>query len=184
MMNLIFKIGLILGLGTAPALAVENVEIQNVLQIPPGLQDITNVSSREDNILNYYMERRQSFPKAGVLIEVTQPFLTSLVSYSGLYCEKMIQRDAVLAAHQRWAHQSILFDKPPQQWTQASIDAQLHQYAEMFWQRDLTAEEYALMNDLTHQLSTDLPNKLESDTLLLMSVCAVFGSSFSFLSLQ
>jgi hypothetical protein len=173
---------LLLGAASSVAYGVSRIHFLTVDEMPAALESITNVSSREPEIESFFADRRDGFPKFGTLDEVNAGQLGATLSYSGLYCRKMVERDAGKDPADRFAHSAIPFDRAPTDWAPDVLDRQLDQYASMFWQRALAADERATFRDLANQLTSDLPKEPASAIPLLTSLCGVFGTSFSFLS--
>ncbi|MEK6580282.1 MAG: hypothetical protein AABZ55_13740 [Bdellovibrionota bacterium] len=160
-----------------------SVPIQNVLQIPYALESVTGISSRETEIANFYRDHRVSYPRQGLIDEVSEVFLFSHVSYASLYCKKMIDRDMNLLPEKRWAHRNLDFASTAKSWSQETKRAQLDEYSKMFWQRPMTLEEERGLIELFSKLSDDLPNDAKGTGQILMALCSVFGASFSFLAI-
>lgn len=172
----------LLGAAGSAAYGLSKIHILTVDALPATLESITNVSSRELDIAKYFASKRDSFPKLGVLDEVNVGQLGGQLSYAGLYCRHMIDRDSGQDPAHRWAHAAIPFDQAPADWPASVIDQQLDEYAQMFWQRGLEPDERATLRDLAAQLTADLPRDPSSGPLLLTSLCGVYGTSFRFLS--
>jgi hypothetical protein len=172
----------LIGATSATAFAFSRLRIQTVDQLPATLESITNVSSREPDIEKYFADKRDAFPKIGVLDEVSVAQLSGQLSYAGLYCRKMIERDSGKAPADRWAHAAITFGSAPSDWPPDALDKQLDQYAQMFWQREVDADERALLRGFAADLVAELPREPASSVALLTSLCGIYATSFRALS--
>jgi hypothetical protein len=139
----------------------------------------TNVDGRNQLIRSYYIDRNSTLPQTGKLNELSTLGLATALGLSSLFCDKMINVDSMeMNTANRWVHSSIDFELSPDQAFSPSIKKEiLNTYAELFWQRKLTAEELTIFELMMDDFTANLPKAPASTKLTLVSTCAVFSTS-------
>jgi hypothetical protein len=160
------------------------VRIQNFREIPLGFEAATNFSSRSAGPQNYYNLNFTRFPQLGQIEELTPSALMATVGYGGFFCQGMIDADALLPTNERWAHMAIDFNAAPSALTVAQRQSLIEAYSGLFWQRSPSAEEMTILSDAITEFISVFPNQQSSLKQVLLSVCAVYSSSFEFMRVR
>lgn len=157
--------------------------IKNFLQIPYSFESATGISQKTPDIAGYYSNQKGKLPQKGFLSEINVPGVLTQMSYGSLFCEKLILSDSKLAPTARWVHKQIDFGQKASDWADAKILSVLQEYSEIFWQRDLEADELGIFRTEFSALRSTFPNNVASNQPLLTSICSVFAGSLNFLIL-
>lgn len=176
----------ILGIGMGVAFLAQSavaadVRIKNFRELPLSLEAVTGTSYKGTEIRSFHQARATQFPQYGQLSELGSTFLMAELSYSALFCEAMVVKDSKLSPDKRYAHKNIDFTKGHKQLTSSLQQELIEDYAGMFWGRSLDADEVTILNQLVDDLKAEHPDTAESLRVILIQVCAVYGSSFDFL---
>lgn len=154
--------------------------ITTALEIPGIFSSLTGVSSRYQEMQQYFSSNLPTFPSLGQVAEVTPAFLLAELSYSSLFCKRFVQLERARAPADRWALPAIDFSRPFSQLRDlASLESLLTALALEFWGRPPTADELTTLAQEVEEWASD---PADSEQLMaleptLVDLCSAFLSS-------
>lgn len=159
------------------SLGATNVGMKNFRQIIASLYKITGVSLSDATVLETTTRLRSRLPTNGQVTELSAPMVLAMAEMTGAFCFQFIENDAALPAAQRRAHKLVVFGEGPQSLTPAIRTSVIGEYANLFWQRDPTADETTALNALFDGVTKDAPNQADELKRSLRGVCAAVAGS-------
>lgn len=138
----------------------------------------TQVDPLDPLISSTFATEKMQLPREGVLDELTDAVLLASVRVSRTFCQKLIEKDAVLPPEQRWAHSTVNFSLGPKEAFSTEVrDLLLKRYADLFWTRNLTSTEKVAMDPLFLKLVETAANEPQGTTDVLTMLCVSFAIS-------
>jgi hypothetical protein len=157
--------------------------LKNFRQLNSSLSNVTGVSTADPDVATTFSSVRTRLPQTGAVEEMSSPMLMGMFSLAGIYCRKMINDDSTKPVPIRRVHHDVDFSPGMRRLTQDMRMSVIDEYANLFWQRSLSAEEtqlmYQAMDASTVNQSLSLPDRIS----LLLTTCTIFGSSLEFMIL-
>ncbi len=143
--------------------STETVGIKNFSQYFKSMERITSVqTNKHPEIISYYLANVTRLPKLGRVEEINGPTLMTYVALAGLFCRAEVGQRKGLNETK----------------SEAAIVALIHQYAQLFVDRDARPAEIRALLSLSIEGS---PSKIRKK--LALSFCTAFASSMEFIAL-
>jgi len=158
-----------------------DVRLLNHLELPLTMETSTSVFSRGSEVRKIYDEHINVIPKKGDMSEFSTAYLNFQTKYAASFCGSMIQKDKNKSPVDRWVHQKIDFTKAVVDLTEDEYFYLLEEYAEIFWQRQLSLNEANVFKNQFSMFKTFFQGQGQMDQFLLMN-CITFAGSFAFLT--
>jgi hypothetical protein len=146
------------------------------------LSQVTRVSAMEPEIRKLYLSVMGRLPKTGDSGELKTTTVLAQVSLSGLYCRKMIERDAALTGAlepRRYLHHGIDFGMPAAALPEDRRAQVVGDYASVFWLRDAQPSETVVARGL---MDDALAANGMTTVDALVSTCTLMASSLGLIA--
>ncbi len=154
--------------GTAQAIVVKNFR-----QIAASFYSATGVSMNDPDVAAFVKKTETRLPQVGEIEEISSPAILAITQLAGIFCEKMIATDAAIPlGGRRHTHSQVDFERPARLFTREVKESVVREYADLFWNREVTEEEQA---SLLSTFDTVAPG---ADTLRTLKIlCTTMASS-------
>lgn len=182
MKSLLYSIlALWIGFGQSAHSQTNDYRVNTVFDLPYLLESVTGVNQKETLIRTYFNNNKSKMPHQGSPYELTANFIMAQMTYSSLFCEKMIQNDQSKPPEQRWATKSVDYLKAPQQWIGQPLNDLFSDFSVLFWGRPLDPSERQIMLEEWLDFLTEVPATPQSGPVALAGLCSIYLSSPDFL---
>jgi hypothetical protein len=159
-----------------------DVAVKDFRQIIASYYAVTGVSRADAGLRELVTRLQTRLPMHGTVEEISNPAVLALTEIAGAFCTRVIQNDAAISdPASRRIHRSVDFRLAPRSIPAATRAAVLRDYAQMFWQREATAEELSHLTELFEESAQAAPQTATGTLLALKTVCTTVASSLSFL---
>ncbi len=153
--------------------------VRNFLEIPAFLSRATGVSSGDAEIKSFLQLAQGGFPQKREVNEFGAS-LSSLIALSGLYCKRMVEKDASFTGPsfmRRRTHKDIDFGKGPSLHSEASVLSVIEDETGFFWGRSPSSQELDQFRDYMAEAKKHLPNDRDGSIRFFTSLCLAAAAS-------
>lgn len=160
------------------------LSLKNFREVNAFFANATGISPTQNDIKSAYAGAKARLPLRGQVSEFSSPAVLASIELGGAYCLALINKDKNTAAANRRAHRAIDFTKKPADLKDEDLKSTVEIYANMFWERDLSADEEAAFQSAFTNLKKSSPATAAGTSQLLTVLCNQVATSLEALIYQ
>jgi hypothetical protein len=171
-LSVLIALGVVLSASDARA-----VSLKNFRELAAFYSSATGIAMTEPRVAAAYLNVKSRLPKAGTVDEFSSPSVLGAVELSSAFCGAFISVEAAAQPANRRAHQTVDFTKSPRVLVDGDIMAAIKNYARLFWQRELKADEDKVLLASVTRLKALSTDNAAGTRQLFLATCTQVATS-------